>query len=266
VPDVTPIMNEEALESALALPFTPIPEKWTVSFSQIDDDFFYITLTVERPNGGKSNFLLARNMTCICQSKPSESRVVQFLLESMIAPKLPAITGHPHRPCLLFVAYSYKYAFSYIEEFMGRIGIACLLETKEQAKETCAKHDTHYKGKNYKCCIQCQRVGVPLSRCAGCDKVFYCSRACQKSDWNEHKLYCYKESRTAAQVFEAVKNLTVTHNNQDEGRRSHNCAKCNQSNAIMNICTRCKIVFYCNRACQKADWKRHKPNCRETVV
>ena len=27
-------------------------------------------------------------------------------------------------------------------------------------------------------------------------------------------------------------------------------------------CSNCKMVYYCNRECQKADWKRHKPDCR----
>jgi hypothetical protein len=30
-------------------------------------------------------------------------------------------------------------------------------------------------------------------------------------------------------------------------------------------CTRCKIALYCNKECQKADWKRgHKKECTST--
>lgn len=27
-------------------------------------------------------------------------------------------------------------------------------------------------------------------------------------------------------------------------------------------CTGCKNVYYCNRTCQKKDWKTHKPSCK----
>jgi hypothetical protein len=30
-------------------------------------------------------------------------------------------------------------------------------------------------------------------------------------------------------------------------------------------CSRCRLVFYCSRDCQKADWKVHKPKCNATV-
>ena len=42
------------------------------------------------------------------------------------------------------------------------------------------------------------------------------------------------------------------------------CAKCGKSaNAF---CFNCKIVQYCSRECQKADWKLHKTNCRPFEV
>jgi hypothetical protein len=30
----------------------------------------------------------------------------------------------------------------------------------------------------------------------------------------------------------------------------------------LNLCSNCKVQSYCGPACQKADWKRHKPECR----
>lgn len=36
---------------------------------------------------------------------------------------------------------------------------------------------------------------------------------------------------------------------------------CGFKTAALN-CGRCEGVFYCNAACQKADWKRHKPYCK----
>ena len=31
-------------------------------------------------------------------------------------------------------------------------------------------------------------------------------------------------------------------------------------------CSRCRKVSYCNRNCQKANWKKHKPQCKEAVA
>jgi hypothetical protein len=44
------------------------------------------------------------------------------------------------------------------------------------------------------------------------------------------------------------------------------CAKCNASSTEthpLKLCGNCKIVNYCNQACQKADWKTHKSVCRQ---
>ena len=29
----------------------------------------------------------------------------------------------------------------------------------------------------------------------------------------------------------------------------------------LQLCTRCKSELYCSRACQRQDWRRHKPEC-----
>ena len=43
------------------------------------------------------------------------------------------------------------------------------------------------------------------------------------------------------------------------------CAKCSKSaldlGRILLKCGRCKKVYYCNKECQKAHWKIHKPVC-----
>ncbi|KAI8939989.1 hypothetical protein NX059_003712 [Plenodomus lindquistii] len=46
----------------------------------------------------------------------------------------------------------------------------------------------------------------------------------------------------------------------------HTCAKCNETAAAKNVaalkvCVRCKTARYCDRDCQKADWKTHKKEC-----
>jgi hypothetical protein len=104
---------------------------------------------------------------------------------------MPAMTGPPHRPLQLFIAYRLKHAFEEIAAAMAEIGIACELEDKENAKRTAAAHGTHYKGKNLDHeCNTCGATPPALSKCAACGAVKYCSKECQKKDWKQHKKVC----------------------------------------------------------------------------
>ena len=40
-------------------------------------------------------------------------------------------------------------------------------------------------------CHTCGGMGL-WSKCQACEKVHYCSRACQKADWKIHKSKCSK--------------------------------------------------------------------------
>ena len=42
-----------------------------------------------------------------------------------------------------------------------------------------------------------------------------------------------------------------------------NLPECSNSSDSLSKCSRCKKVSYCNRECQKADWKAHKNHCVE---
>ncbi len=42
---------------------------------------------------------------------------------------------------------------------------------------------------------------------------------------------------------------------------TNNCANCLKSNQSLR-CKACKIVWYCDRDCQVAHWKRHKVDCK----
>ena len=40
-----------------------------------------------------------------------------------------------------------------------------------------------------KCCNTCHISGK-FKKCSGCEKVYYCSKECQRQDWKEHKKTC----------------------------------------------------------------------------
>ena len=40
------------------------------------------------------------------------------------------------------------------------------------------------------------------------------------------------------------------------------CASCQSSGLRMKHCARCKLAYYCSEECQRADWKRHRPECK----
>lgn len=57
-------------------------------------------------------------------------------------------------------------------------------------------------------CAQCHRCLLPQDRkkCARCANVFYCSKTCQKKDWQLHKQYC-----KAGEPGDLVKRMNFTH-------------------------------------------------------
>ncbi|KAF7305727.1 MYND-type domain-containing protein [Mycena chlorophos] len=47
-------------------------------------------------------------------------------------------------------------------------------------------------------CFVCKEPGEDLKRCGKCKMVSYCSRECQKRDWENHKVVCFKYSIQSA--------------------------------------------------------------------
>ena len=45
------------------------------------------------------------------------------------------------------------------------------------------------------------------------------------------------------------------------GVESKRCAHCNSFKEGMKHCARCKNISYCDANCQRANWRKHKPNC-----
>ena len=42
-----------------------------------------------------------------------------------------------------------------------------------------------------------------------------------------------------------------------------NCSHITSAARPLKNCARCRAVWYCNPACQKADWARHKKYCKK---
>jgi splicing suppressor protein 51 len=43
--------------------------------------------------------------------------------------------------------------------------------------------------------------------------------------------------------------------------QARSCASCTKTDAHLLLCSGCRLVSYCNKNCQKAHWKTHKPSC-----
>ncbi|PIL27077.1 hypothetical protein GSI_10216 [Ganoderma sinense ZZ0214-1] len=52
------------------------------------------------------------------------------------------------------------------------------------------------------------------------------------------------------------------------GPKTRSCDRCKKEEAgdvKLLLCSRCRVVLYCSSACQKSDWKTHKPRCKTAV-
>ena len=44
--------------------------------------------------------------------------------------------------------------------------------------------------------------------------------------------------------------------------RAMSCAQCGATGVKLAACSTCRLAHYCSRACQRAGWKAHRPQCR----
>lgn len=50
-------------------------------------------------------------------------------------------------------------------------------------------------------------------------------------------------------------------------KRCHNCGSVHEVDGVkLKKCARCSAVEYCSVACQREDWKKHRLECRQSVV
>lgn len=114
-------------------------------------------------------------------------------------------------------------------------------------------HEMHlfvnvYSQQKKKCKV-CNATGS-LKKCVGCDtkgiSIFYCSEQCQKKDWKKnHKNNCFSTAIEEEKEVEEVEK----------------CKTCGVKSSTLKKCSGCQSVLYCNRECQKHDWKKHRHEC-----
>lgn len=79
--------------------------------------------------------------------------------------------------------------------------------------------------------------------------------------------YCYNpacDAESADDHARTFKNLKAKEGKAGTNDVSfiYDCATCGKSSEKMYKCSKCKLVRYCDRDCQLADWKRHKSECK----
>jgi hypothetical protein len=119
----------------------------------------------------------------------------------------------------------------------------------------------------------------------------YCSKACSKRNWAAHKQEHMERMRALAErksaatteaaeevarqaalaegdsgakegdtsVEAGMQKLSVGSATQGTPAMQNVCAHCFAPATLK--CTACKAVFYCCKACQHSDWKKHKKQC-----
>lgn len=165
--------QEQRLESVRRLPITKIrglntPEIWAVSFTELIGDIHMVTICIEHI-GSPCDRMIIQGKLHMCKGAPSTTFVIAALCSAMTHPTTAQMTGPPHRPVHLFIAYRLRGSYDEICAAMGSCGISCELESISAAKESAAMHGVDYLGRNVskKCAAGGFKVDLDaLSRCA----------------------------------------------------------------------------------------------------
>lgn len=122
------------------------------------------------------------------------------------------------------------------------IGVNLVRQVTDQALAS------RQSSREYRRCHHCGEAFHPREAdfCARCWDMTWCSDACRAKNEADHQKFCFPREKPAPREKTCTTcGATLT----DETRRH---------------CSRCKVVYYCSRACQKADWGRHKSSCESS--
>jgi hypothetical protein len=196
------------------------PEIWAVSFTEIQrGKMWVITMVIEHIGARHDGMQMkGKSVSLMCRTRPTARDVLAVVWSAATEPDGAELTGPPHKPMQLFIAYRLAHAFEEIQAAMFTCRIACQLEEEADARASAAAHGMDYLGRNapkpncnapessdvpQTSCHGCGRQAAQcsLKRCAACETVWYCSRECQASDWKKHKPICTKgKSKTPLHV------------------------------------------------------------------
>ena len=120
------------------------------------------------------------------------------------------------------------------------------------------------EGSMTRVCNNCGVSNILLQNCSICKKVCYCSKRCQKTDWKSR----YKDACTLLVQGEEAQQLLKSQNQLfiDKKKQKNlgltECSNCGGHEFPLSNCLRCKISFYCGKACQLQHWNDgHKLFC-----
>lgn len=112
-----------------------------------------------------------------------------------------------------------------------------------------------------------------LARLCSCGKGLTSATFTAQTDWIEfapHVVRCaispvfpapFIESTRRETMEAIIRSLSEVEESESVEPGAESCSHC-KAQGEMKKCAKCSNAFYCNKACQKADWKRHKPACR----
>ena len=103
-------------------------------------------------------------------------------------------------------------------------------------------------------CSFCSSEIMSVRKCSRCHSAIYCGEECQRKHWKVHKLLCIPVIHSSA----IAKPITTEIQHAV-------CSRCKAKSNDLKKCTRCKLVAYCGKQCQKEDWSEHKMICKQAV-
>jgi len=112
-------------------------------------------------------------------------------------------------------------------------------------------------------CNNCGISDLSLKDCSKCKKVSYCSKWCQKTDWNSrHKVCCTLFVEEVVQEPTPQSNQLLIDKKKQIDLGLKECTNCGGHEFPLSLCSRCKISSYCGKACQIQHWNDgHKVFC-----